>query len=49
MQARSRRIASLGLAAGPLLAVAAWWALPATYTGSDGELLELSRAGRATA
>ncbi|MDJ0870114.1 MAG: DASS family sodium-coupled anion symporter [Myxococcota bacterium] len=49
MQARSRRIAALGLVAGPLLAVGAWWGLPASYTGSDGELLVLSRAGRATA
>lgn len=40
--------AKLGLVAGPLLAVLAFWLLPETYVDVEGDVVPLGEAGRAT-
>lgn len=43
-----RKVQRAGLVAGPLLALALYWALPTEYRAADGTVVVFSHAGRAT-
>src|SRR5512134_3514056 len=43
-----QKVQRAGLVAGPLLAVALYWALPSEYRAADGTIVPFTQAGRAT-
>src|SRR5512134_2889179 len=43
-----QKVQRAGLVAGPLLAVALYWALPSEYRAADGTIVPFTHAGRAT-
>jgi sodium-dependent dicarboxylate transporter 2/3/5 len=43
-----QRVRQIGLAAGPILALVLYWALPTEYRAADGNIVPFGQAGRAT-